>query len=440
MGKEKARYITISARDFIHEPYIECPKCKNLSFGVLSIFSNSYTRRCRECFYPKGEERRERFDLPKLKKKIIYLDQNVISNMMMALNPKTDAHKKNRVPFYWKTFFEKIDHLVKLQLIICPDSDFHRHESLLSPFYGALQRMYELLSHGVSFYDHETIHRFQISRQFHIWLGEKTNDLDIRSIIHGDLNAWQERFKISIRNKDWPELLEELRKNKEIVLKEIIPIFKRWQSEKDKKFDYWYQQESNAYSEQIINSYKRQLANIAMAYSGMAIEPGLLLPNMAVILIHEMRENLKGKGIDKSKADSMILEFLKSEQFHDTPYIKISSMLWASVARKAASGQRKPPNQGFMTDVKIISTLLPYCDAIFIDDLCRSYLMEKPLITEVKKFNTQVFSNSSRDDFFKYLDQIKSKVPSKHFEKIEEVYGPDWSKPFNSLYTYRDDQ
>lgn len=63
---------------FIRAPYEDCPKCKRTdTFGVsTSIGRDSYTKKCKECFYV------ESYKLPKLNKKIIYLDQFVISDMM----------------------------------------------------------------------------------------------------------------------------------------------------------------------------------------------------------------------------------------------------------------------------------------------------------------------------------------------------------------------
>ena len=58
---------------------------------------------------------------------------------------------------FWQTLFERLDRLVKLQLVICPHSDVHRHESLVSGHYEALKRMTEQLSYKVGFDDVETI-------------------------------------------------------------------------------------------------------------------------------------------------------------------------------------------------------------------------------------------------------------------------------------------
>lgn len=52
----------------------------------------------------------------------------------------------------------------------------------------------------------------------------------------------------------------------------------------------------------------------------------------------------------------------------EIPFNDIASSLWASIAHQAAyGGRKKPPDRGMVSDIDMISTLLPYCDAMFID-------------------------------------------------------------------------
>jgi transcription elongation factor Elf1 len=181
---------------FISPPYIECPKCQNKnSFGVLSVQDQRYIRRCKECWHTAN------FNLPKLNKKVVYLDQFVISNMMKSLNPDTKAFKKKAVDKFWTELFSKLYRLANMQLIICPDSEFHTEESLVSPYFHELKRMYELLGHGLSFYDHETIRNFQICERATNWIKAETNpatQITAKSIIHGNKDAWCDRLYISM--------------------------------------------------------------------------------------------------------------------------------------------------------------------------------------------------------------------------------------------------
>ena len=70
-----------------------------------------------------------------------------------------------------------------------------------------------------------------------------------------------------------------------------------------------------------------------------------------------MKEILRKRDVEEANLLSTIMDFLSSTEFYETPHVKLSAMLWASVARKAATGQRQPPNRGFKYDVDIISTL-----------------------------------------------------------------------------------
>ncbi|HEX5473945.1 MAG TPA: hypothetical protein VFX12_04710 [Vicinamibacterales bacterium] len=79
----------LDPRVFISPPDRTCPKCSKDAFGVLGVGREQYTRRCRECWFT------ETFPfLSTLKKKVIYIDQFAISNMMKAIDVSAKAHDK----------------------------------------------------------------------------------------------------------------------------------------------------------------------------------------------------------------------------------------------------------------------------------------------------------------------------------------------------------
>lgn len=91
----------------------------------------------------------------------------------------------------------------------------------------------------------------------------------------------------------------------------------------------------------------------------------------------------------------------------------MSASLFASIARKAAAGRKKPPNRWTVNDIEMISTFLPYCDAMFIDNECASYLNEKPLVDKIG-FHTKIFSQSKREEFMQFLDEIEQSASQEH--------------------------
>ena len=91
------------------------------------------------------------FPLPGLSRKVVYIDQFAISNMMKTLNRAHGHHARDADDPFWRRLFERLDRLVQLQLVICPFSEVHTNESVVSPDGAALRAMYERLSLLVGF-------------------------------------------------------------------------------------------------------------------------------------------------------------------------------------------------------------------------------------------------------------------------------------------------
>lgn len=75
------RVMTITRRDFISGPYKQCPSQACLVEGAFGVFMNiegsrGYMRECIQCGHT------ESYALPQIKKKVLYLDQFVISNLV----------------------------------------------------------------------------------------------------------------------------------------------------------------------------------------------------------------------------------------------------------------------------------------------------------------------------------------------------------------------
>jgi hypothetical protein len=103
--------------------------------------------------------------LPLLTKRVIYLDQFVISNMMKELDPKHDAQRG-----LYYDLFASLDRVSKLQLIVCPESPLQDHGSVVDPRYEKIRAVFRQLSNGVSFRDPTTILRADIMSAFDNWM------------------------------------------------------------------------------------------------------------------------------------------------------------------------------------------------------------------------------------------------------------------------------
>lgn len=166
--------------------------------------------------------------------------------MMKALNPDVKGHKRTEEQTFWTRLFERLEIVRSLQLIVCPESREHTNESLLSPFYKVLMRICEHFSNGISFFDSETIRRFQIDVVARAWhKREKASfNFDPKKISHGDFHGWQDRIQISV-NLSCSDFVEGIRQERDKAHEGIAEIFARWQKER-KSFDEVYQEEVRA--------------------------------------------------------------------------------------------------------------------------------------------------------------------------------------------------
>lgn len=432
--KQESRTITISARDFISSPFVECPKCGKEAFGVLSIFSDSYTRRCKACLHPSRTDGSAVFSLPTLSKRIIYLDQVAISEMMKAIHPQTkDSRDRNA----WRAMFERLDSLCKMHLVVCPESSFHHEESYVWKGYETLKRMYELLSGEVRFRAARSMKMHQILRHVALWLTVETDDVvdsERRDAIEGQVDAWLDTIRIGIKSDFVPEWADDLRRDRERSHDSMVSLFEAWQKQKDRRFEDWYKNEIGGFGPAVLrqhHDYLQVRQEILDGRRPMVLE-SLLPPLVSDFVQCVLRECGRHLTPPQNAVDAA-REYFEKAEFSEVPFVRISSLLLAGLARRAASGQKRPPSRGMITDINMVSLVLPYCDAVFLDREMDSLLSERD-VRDRLGCETAVFSARNFDSFFEYLDSIKETASDQLLDALGEVYGDRWSEPFVSMY------
>lgn len=92
-----------------------CRHCKSqIRVGPQHRTYQFFTARCGNCGL------RVEHELPSIRKKIIYLDQFLLSNIL--------AKKEDR----WQEVHKRLQWLIYLQVVACPYSDIHHDESLVA--------------------------------------------------------------------------------------------------------------------------------------------------------------------------------------------------------------------------------------------------------------------------------------------------------------------
>lgn len=376
----------LDPRIFIHAPYITCPKGHVDAYGVLSIGGNWYTRRCRKCWHT------DDYPLPELRKKVIYI------------------------------------------LVVCPDSTAHRNESLMVPYFDALKRMYEQLSHGVTFMDSAYIANRQVNVALLASLKgeEPIHDRDVERVTNGSINSWQDRLIISVDMK-WPQdIVDGIRTFRDSVADQLADVLKHYQAG-PKDFDHWFEHERQAGGNGILGAAARYGERLKEMFISGDLDFMKLYSSRGLDTFQMIEQVLKYQGMEAKLIGPKIQEFAYSEAFKNTPANRLSALLWAVIAHQAANGRTKPINKGMNNDIDTVATLLPYCDAMLIDRECAALIDNIP-----KKYplgyDTRIFSLANRDEILDYLRGIEANADPEVVAAVKAVYGDSWLTPFRTIY------
>lgn len=432
MGRKSTpseRWVRLSPRDFILPPYETCSSCGAAELGVLMILEQHHVRRCRACGVA------VRVDLPPLRKAIVYVDQFAISDMMKALNPASQANRSGRVQQRWLELFRKLDHLAKLQLIVCPDSLFHRGESEMSAFYRQLRRVYELLSGGATFKDAAWIEQSQLRQGFEQWLDgvrRPVFDLDAESVVDGRLHGWRERDTFSVDFGARPDELQRRRTARDEAGDRLKDLFRSWAAE-PMPFADRLKIEVRAYGETILSQVADAIARHTRLLAGAEHPaPEKLLPQKALLTVMMMGDILAARGCSPQKHLQRIEEYLSSDAMGMLPFLTIGARLFAALARQFEAGRKEPAAPSLLTDVTMVSILLPYCDAMLVDGEVANLAREAGV--PPAGIRGRIFSPKTLPAFIEYLSSIEQSCSPEHRDLVARVYGPNWTKPFETVF------
>lgn len=367
-------------------------------------------------------------------KKVIYIDQFAISDMMKAVDAKARAHK--RVDAFWLRLFEALERVCKLQLAVCPSSPIHREESLLSHSFASLERMYEQLSNGVKFQRPDEIEQRQTDTALVAWLDRRQVDyqLDPQRVTYGGLHDWQGPYLVTVAMQNADHRVPAIRQKRARISKSLDVWFKECRGRVNKTFDHAMSIESDGCRDGLVQAYDDWVSRQAdLAIGRIPFTPENLSPTPAALQVIAILEVLKRRGMDPGDAKRIVIEFLNSSQFRNTPSNRISTRLFASIAHAAANGQKRPPDDGASNDIRVVSAYMPYCDAMLVDNRVRAMLMSLPK-RHVLDYPCRVFSKSNGNEFLAYLQDIERDADPLIMALVRDVYGQEWPKPFLEMY------
>jgi hypothetical protein len=402
---------------FERAPFEECPKCRAPgSFGILSAGGSTLQRRCKTCRYGHSEV------LPDLDKKVVYLDQFAVSEIFKVKAGTRNAAAGGQA--FWEEVEARANRAYLLQQVIFPTSDIHRDETIVSPFGNELGLAHEMLSGDVSFNSVNEIELFQALAYAEAYLqGKLAPDLnfDVGEILEGKRNDWLPDMHVTA-SMDYGIFAEELRNRREEATSNFAPLWQRWLRDKP-SFGDVLNHELTDYANAKRGALRRaaERAQAALkAGNGSGFVDKMSHP--ALNEFNHLKTLFKKTGFAPDQLTSKVYEFWDWPENQKMPFHRISSYLFAALARRLASGQKRLPSRGMMNDVNAISAYGPFVDAMFLDKECASLLTEEPLRSQVK-LKAKIFSTTTGDAFVEYLRQLELQAPDDVRERASEIYG-----------------
>jgi hypothetical protein len=137
-----------------------------------------------------------------------------------------------------------------------------------------------------------------------------------------------------------------------------------------------------------------------------------------------MRFPRTGSERTPEEVASLEKSFGEANRIAEAPFVKLQTMMFAAIAMLAAGGKKEPPNEGMTTDIETVAHLLPYCDAMFMDNECRSLLLNVPLVLRSPEAS-RVYSLNCRAEFLEYLRSLRADLTPEHIQALRDVYGED---------------
>lgn len=368
---------------------------------------------------------------PDIAKKIVYLDQFVLSFFMKSAHPDFIAADHST----WKELLVKIDNLVERQLVVCPTSPIHESESLVShKFFKPLERMSNHLSRGKEFLHYVVIQHEQMGKCFDAWLGGGGAPAYDFSPKAGFLNSGRifewESLSATFEQQRTIEKVSEVVSQRAAVSAEMERMWSTWKTETTLTAAEYEKAQLRNIVRAPLDVYDEWCATAAVPET---FEQTLSYLNnipRAMSLIYVMKRHLKDDGLSEHEALEKVRGFFASDLALTIPYARIQASLFKQLYKRANEGRKKPPSQGMMNDIEMISSYLPFCDAAFIDNECYDLLTEKGGGEVLSDFPVRLFCTKSKQEFLDYLREVECERPKWHDIYGRELYGPAWPRPF----------
>lgn len=383
--------------------------------GILSVGKHLLTKRCTKC------RSTIPISLPELEKKAIYLDQFMFS---MIYNVKNEGNLPKGHEAFAKEVYGLLRRCVLLQQVFLPHSDIHHDETTVFHSPIDLRGLYEFFGGDVSLMDSRNVELLQDIQFAKAYFDGKEPEvsLDVGEISDSRRNEWLPDMHVGVR-ADYSQFADRIRVLRGETHDAMKQLAQTWLENKA-TFSVVLENEFSAIGPTKKQAFAKWFEEVSSPDPSDSLA---LFESSGKPIYREYRELchlLEDRGIDEDQQAIEIMKFWYWDQQREIPHQKISSYLFAAIARRVVMGEKRIVDRGLMNDVRTISTYGPYVDAMFIDKRCAALLEEEPLGAELD-YMARIFSLNDPDEFLYYLKEIEGGTPDKVREYAALIYGVD---------------
>ena len=386
----------------------DCPSCGSKNcFGNIGVYGNHVQKACRHCRH------RDQIWLPKLEKKVLYLDQSLLSSAFR----KQDTNAVSLV--------ERIKRIALDQLLVVPYSSVHEDETQMLQVSkpGVVENLMDFIkrtSGGHQFkpayeIEHKQVH--DAYRRF-LEIGPVAHEVSQQAAIRDNINVWDDYIFIDVPGYFGDPAVNNA--NKQDALEQLLDLIEHWRTS-NQSFDDAFRHELSSAGREFIHAYAQKLARIC--------SDDIMAHLEAPIIARVVQGMLTGCNEDETARRIVNLPaFFDSQYFSECPYQWISARIFAVLRHQvqrdgAFSNRDKAANKlrGLTYDIRHTATYAPYCDAIFVDNAMAHILRDKRL-NLTKRYGTQVFSMGNRAEFEAWLYGLENGMSEEHKAGLAVAY------------------
>jgi hypothetical protein len=340
-------------------------------------------------------------------KKILYLDQSFFS-----------LASKERRHGWVDDAIARITELLDLQLLAAPYSSIHIAEADLYKQRDVLVAFIQRFSRAYHFEPYYMVEETQILKAFQAFLVGKPAQYvkEERDVISSTVHDWDGQYSVSVFTAE--SGFDRKRAFKQRSVDALLDALDDW-SKSSNTFEQDMELEFHDAARIFVDEYAKKAARLCCGdFAALIDSPIVADVGEGLIFV-----------VGTLKADPRSIgAFFASQHFREVPSQQLSARLYSAfkgrlrgnkkaICLPASIEKRKTKYSGLIFDVQHASTYAPYCDAFFADKAMAD-LMNDDRVAVEKIYGCKVFSAARREEFFKWLSDLKANKTPEHADGL----------------------